>query len=152
MTYLLHWLYYLAQQGMVTCVGGETWIKNHHCDHKSHMCTATEQGNSREAEDSGHQRGGGDFSQTPDAVFEADHSQKPVGGEWALGFGQAEPMAQFQGWQDMHGLGSRQAALGFQASGSLLNTAVFSYSLTKHRSKDVLELIDAQLSEKEWAH
>lgn len=93
---------------MVTCVGGETWIKNHHHDHKSHTCTATEQGNSREAEDSGHQRGVRDFSQTPDAVFEADHSWKPVGSEWALGskapLGQAEPMVQFQGWQDMHRL------------------------------------------------
>lgn len=56
---------------MVTGVGGEVLLKNCHGACKSHMSTATEQGDSRETQDGGHQGGIGNSSQTLDAAFEA---------------------------------------------------------------------------------
>lgn len=61
---------------MVTSVGGEVLFKNRHGARESHMSAATEQGDSREAEDGGHQRGIGDSSQTLDAAFEAAWTQR----------------------------------------------------------------------------
>lgn len=67
---------HLTQQGVVTGVGGEVLLKNRHGARESHMPTATEQGDSGEAEDGGHQRGIGDSSQTLDATFEAAWTQR----------------------------------------------------------------------------
>lgn len=61
---------------MVAGVGGEVLFKNRHGARESHMSAATEQGDSGEAEDGGHQRGIGDSSQTLDAAFEAAWIQR----------------------------------------------------------------------------
>lgn len=68
---VLHQLDYLAQQGMVTGVGGEVLLQDGHGARQGHMPTAAEQGHPREAEDGGHQGGVGDSSQTLDAALEA---------------------------------------------------------------------------------
>lgn len=66
---------HLTQQGVVAGVGGEVLLKDRHSACESHVSTATEQGDPREAEDGGHQRGIGDSSQTLDAAFEAAWTQ-----------------------------------------------------------------------------
>lgn len=67
---------HLTQQGVVTGVGGEVLLKDRHSAGESHVSTATEQGDPREAEDGGNQRGIGDSSQTLDAAFEAAWTQR----------------------------------------------------------------------------
>lgn len=67
---------HLTQQGVVTGVGGEVLLKDRHGARQGHVPAATEQGDPREAEDGGHQRGVGDPSQTLDAAFKAAWTQR----------------------------------------------------------------------------
>lgn len=60
---------------MVAGVGGEVLLQDRHGARQSHVPTAAEQGDPREAEDGGHQRGVGDSAQTLDAAFKAAWTQ-----------------------------------------------------------------------------
>ena len=60
---------------MVTGVGGEVLLQDCHGACQSHVPTAAEQGDTRDAEDGGHQGGVGDSAQTLDAAFKAAWTQ-----------------------------------------------------------------------------